>query len=125
MSYLLAVPSVFPGGLEAANGMHFGHSEMYTIVEIEGKDIKSVDTMANPPHEEGGCMRPVGLLSERGVRVMLCGGMGMRPLMGFQQAGIEVYHAGTCKTVKEAVQAYLDGKLLPFGQDMTCKHHHH
>ena len=31
----LAIPSALPGGLEAGMGMHFGHCDIYTIVQIE------------------------------------------------------------------------------------------
>ena len=30
----LAIPSALPGGLEAGMGMHFGHCDIYTIVQI-------------------------------------------------------------------------------------------
>ena len=35
----------------------------------------------------------------------------MRPLMGFNQMGIEVFHGGPAQTVGEAVQAFLNGNL--------------
>ena len=36
----LAIPSALPGGLEAGMGMHFGHCDIYTIVQIEDGAIK-------------------------------------------------------------------------------------
>ena len=45
MSFLLAVPSCMPGGLDAQMGMHFGHCDIYTIVEIEDNAIKAVGTL--------------------------------------------------------------------------------
>ena len=44
-------------------------------------------------HEHGGCLAPVNYLADRGVTVLLAGGMGMRPLMGFLQEGVDVYYA--------------------------------
>ena len=85
MSFLLAVPSCMPGGLDAQMGMHFGHCDIYTIVEIEDNAIKAVGTLENVPHQQGGCMAPVQHLASHGVKALLAGGMGMRPLMGFQQ----------------------------------------
>ena len=35
-------------------------------------------------------MVPVDLLAKRGVKILIAGGMGMRPLMGFNQVGIDV-----------------------------------
>ena len=84
----LAIPSALPGGLEAGMGMHFGHCDIYTIVQIEDGAIKSVGTLPNVPHQQGGCLAPVQHLASHGVTALLAGGMGMRPLMGFQQAGV-------------------------------------
>ena len=46
MSTVVAVPSAMPGGLDAQMGMHFGHCDIYTIVEIEDNKIKSVADLA-------------------------------------------------------------------------------
>ena len=119
----LAIPSTNPGGLDAPLGMHFGHCDLYTIVEIEGNAVTSVKTLPSIAHQEGGCTAPVMYLAEKGVNKMLAGGMGMRPLMGFQQAGIQVYYAGDFNTVGESVSAFLDGKLPAFSTDYTCRGH--
>ena len=54
------------------------------------------------------------------LNALLAGGMGMRPLMGFQQVGVNVFFAGQYPTVGAAVQAFLEGKLPPFTMDFTC-----
>jgi predicted Fe-Mo cluster-binding NifX family protein len=46
--------------------------------------------------------------------------MGLRPLMGFNQMGIQVFFGGGAQTVGEAVQAMLAGKLPEFRQEHTC-----
>ena len=120
MSYLLAVPSGLPGGLDAPMGMHFGHCDIYTLVEVEGDAIVSVTTLENVPHQQGGCLAPVQHLASHNVTKLLAGGMGMRPLMAFQQVGVEVYYAGQQPTVGSAVKAFLEGKLPPFSTDFTC-----
>ncbi len=117
---IIAVPSAMPGGLDAQMGMHFGHCDIYTLIEIEDNAVKSVSTLENVPHQQGGCMAPVQHLASHNVNVLLAGGMGMRPLMGFQQAGISVFFAGNQLTVGSAVQAYLAGQLQPFGLEFTC-----
>ena len=119
-SIKVAVPSENPGGMDAGMGMHFGHCDVYTIVEVADGAVKAVSTLANVPHVQGGCMAPVQHLASHGVKALLAGGMGMRPLMGFQQVGIDVFFAGNQKTVGQAVQAYLDKGLQPFSTDFTC-----
>lgn len=119
-SVLIAVPSEQPGGLEAALGAHFGHCDMYTLVSVEDGQIRNVDVVPNVPHQQGGCMAPVQYLAEKGVNQLIAGGMGLRPLMGFNQVGIDVYYGGHVMTVGEAIQSVIDGKLMQFKQEQTC-----
>ncbi len=120
MNTLIAIPSMPPGGLDAAIGAHFGHCDLYTLVALEEGRIKEVTAIPNMPHEQGGCMAPVSYLAQNRVRVLLAGGMGMRPLMGFRQMGIDVYHCGQARTVGDAVKAFAEGKLPAFSQEFTC-----
>jgi predicted Fe-Mo cluster-binding NifX family protein len=117
---IVAIPSTHPGGLESALGAHFGHCDLYTLVKIHQGEIQEIATLPNVPHEQGGCMAPVNHLAQNGVQVLIAGGMGMRPLMGFNQVGIDVLHGGNAQTVKEAVEALLDGRLQRFTSEFTC-----
>ena len=120
MNKIIAVPSSHPGGLDAPLGAHFGHCDLYTLVTVEGDQIKDVSVIPNVPHQQGGCMAPVNYLAQKGVAELIAGGMGMRPLMGFNQVGIEVYFGGGAQTVGEAVDAALSGALQQFSQEYTC-----
>ncbi|MBU1712745.1 MAG: dinitrogenase iron-molybdenum cofactor biosynthesis protein [Proteobacteria bacterium] len=120
MNTLIAVPSSAPGGLDAPLGAHFGHCDLYTMVTIENNEIKKVDVIPNMPHQQGGCMAPVEYLAGKGASKLIAGGMGFRPLMGFNQVGIEVYFGGDFQTVGKAVQALIDGKLPQFSNEHTC-----
>ncbi len=116
----IAVPSNQPGGLEAEVSGHFGHCDLYTIVEIGDDGLQSVRPLANPPHEHGGCLAPVQLLADQGVTAILVGGLGRRPLMGFHQAGIEVYLAAGFDTVGKAIEVFRNGQLPLFSMDSVC-----
>ena len=118
-STIVAVPSSHPGGLEAALGAHFGHCDLYTLVKITEGKVMEVATLPNVPHHQGG-MAPVNHLAQNGVQVLIAGGMGMRPLMGFQQVGIHVLYGGGAHTVGEAVEALLQGNLPQFSTEFTC-----
>ena len=120
---IIAIPSALPGGLDAGMGMHFGHCEIYTIAEVEDGKVDSVRTLPPIPHQQGGCLAPVNYLAGEGVNVLLAGGMGMRPLMGFNQAGVEVYYAGNFPTVGHSVQAFIEGKLPAFTPEHSCGGH--
>lgn len=120
MNTLVALPSVAPGGMDASLDAHFGHCDLYTVVEIENGKVKDVRTLPNVPHQQGGCMAPVNHLAQNDVKVLIAGGMGMRPLMGFNQVGIDVYHGNGSATVSAAIQAFIEGSLPRFSQEFTC-----
>ena len=120
---LIAVPSDAPGGLEANISEHFGHCDVFTLVRVEDQEVGEVTLIENGGHEQGGCLAPVSLLKEEGAEAMITGGMGMRPLAGFQKVGIEVHHRGDATTVGEAIEHYLAGKCPVFGDDHTCGGH--
>ena len=116
----LAIPSAAPGGLDCELGAHFGHCDCYTVVDVAEGNIQTISTLPNVPHVQGGCMAPVNHLSSHGVNVLVAGGMGMRPLMGFAQVGITVYHGGEAASVGDAVAAFLSGNLATFSMNHTC-----
>jgi predicted Fe-Mo cluster-binding NifX family protein len=67
----------------------------------------------------------VSHLAGHGVSALIAGGMGLRPLMGFSQAGIQVYRGGEAPSVNAAVQALIRGELQPFTREFTCGGGHH
>ena len=116
----VAIPSTYPGGLEAGIGAHFGHCDLYTMVDIEEGQVAQVSTLPPVPHEQGGCLAAVDHLAKNGVTVLIAGGIGLRPLMGFNQAGIEVYRGTENPSVNMAVKALICGDLKPFTREHTC-----
>jgi predicted Fe-Mo cluster-binding NifX family protein len=116
----IAIPSTLPGGLEAGVGAHFGHCDLYTIVDIKEGQVAGVSTLPNVPHAQGGCLAPVNHLAQNGVTVLISGGMGLRPLMGFNQAGIEVFRGTEAPSVDAAVKAFIRGDLQRFTREHTC-----
>lgn len=117
---VIAIPSDQPGGMDAPLGAHFGHCAVYTLVSVKESKIDDIQIIPNVPHQQGGCMAPVQYLASKGVKQLIAGGMGMRPLMGFQQVGIDVYYGGDLRTVGEAVNALVGGKLPQFSMENTC-----
>lgn len=124
----VAIPSTHPGGLDAEVEAHFGHCGVYTLVDIKEGKIAKVSTLPSIPHQQGGCLAPVNHLAQNGVTALIAGGMGMRPLMGFNQVGIDVFRGTENPSVRLAVEALINGELQPFSRDHTCgggQEHHH
>ena len=130
---LIAIPSDSSEGLDSTISEHFGHCGAFTLVEMAGKEIGEVTILPNGGHEQGGCMAPVQLLKEKGVEILVAGGMGQRPLAGFQQVGIAVHSKQDAQTVRDAVGLFIDGGCPAFDETQTCGgggggcggHHHH
>ncbi len=116
----IAVPSMDKGGLDGQRSGHFGHCDVFTLIDVEDSEIKSVTTVPNQSHVQGGCMVPVNLLAGHNVNALIVGGIGMRPLMGFKQVGIEVYHDATRPEIRPVVEDLIAGRLPLIGDDQVC-----
>ncbi|MGD9819747.1 MAG: NifB/NifX family molybdenum-iron cluster-binding protein, partial [Desulfomonilaceae bacterium] len=69
---------------------------------------------------QGGCFAPVSILHKSGAHALIVGGIGMRPLMGFQQVGIEVYYGPEGDTVQSVVNELLNGNLQLIAEHQVC-----
>ncbi len=116
----IAIPSMGPGGLDGQRSGHFGHCDVFTMVDVENGEIKEVSTVPNQSHVQGGCMVPVNLLAGHNVKALIVGGIGMRPLMGFRQVGIDVYYDETRPEIRPVVEDLIAGKLPAIGDDQVC-----
>lgn len=116
----IAIPSLGDGGLEGQRAGHFGHCDVFTFVDVENGKIKDVTIIPNQEHVQGGCMVPVNLLAEHNVNALIVGGIGMRPLMGFRQVGIDVYYDANRPEIKPVVEDLIAGELPEIGNDQVC-----
>ena len=124
-SLRIAVPSNNPGGLEAQRSNHFGHCDLFTIVDIKNNAIASIEALANQEHAAGGCMVPVSLLRDQRVEAIVVGGIGARPLQGFNEVGISVYYAerNTVQNVQQVAEGIISGHFPIIEPDQTCQGH--
>jgi len=123
MKQIVCVPSACPGGLESLVSDHFGHSDCFSLVEVEDRRLVRAEGIAGYDHGQGGCLGTVGYLRSHGVDVVLVRGLGRRPLAGLLEQGIQVFHAGDAVHVEEAVRAYVQGRLPAFLVDQACTGH--
>ena len=118
----LAVPSSAPGGIDSMRSGHFGRCDCFTLVDIEQGKVKDVKVVPNPPHIQGQCLAPVGLLKLHGANAIIVDGIGMRPLTGFREAGMEVY-IGTGPSVSDVILEFIVDALTPMSPQEACGGH--
>ena len=123
-AFKLAVPTMGEASLDSERSGHFGHCDCFTLCTIEDGQITAVEAVQNPPHEEGGCLRPVKLLADAGADAIVAAGMGMRPLAGFNDAGITVYFENETPNVGDAARKVAAGSVPVMGVENACHHHH-
>ena len=109
-----AIPVV--GGMVSP---HFGHCEHFAIFEVDEKngEVTGKELIPSPEHQPG--LLP-GWLAERGVAVVIAGGMGPRALGLFQQNDIQVVIGSLETDPDKAVVSYINGTLAT--GDNVCDH---
>jgi len=124
-SLLLAVPSNNPGGLEAERSDHFGHCDLFTLIKIKDGAVAEVTTVSNQEHGAGGCMIPVQFLKGQNVDAIIVGGIGARPLQGFNEVGIDVFYAdrNTVQNVQSVADGMLKSQFPIIRADQACQGH--
>ena len=108
----IAVPTV-----EGKLSMHFGHSQEFVLIDIEGEEIKSVDTVTPPPHAPGVLPK---WLREQGATIIISSGMGRRAQNLFSENDIAVVVGAPVLEPEELARQYVDG-ILKIG-DNICDH---
>jgi predicted Fe-Mo cluster-binding NifX family protein len=116
----IAVPSNGSGGMKSTRSGHFGHCDVFTVADVENGEIKDVSIVQNQEHVQGGCMVPVQLLAGHKVDALIVGGIGMRPLMGFKEVGIRVFHEDQTAEVGPVINALIAGQLNEIRNDQVC-----
>lgn len=98
---------------------HFGHTEAFKVYTVE--DGKVVDSQVVSSDGQGhGAL--AGLLSDKAIDALVCGGIGMGAVNALSDYGIRVY-AGVSGNADEAVERLLAG-TLEYGTGANCSHHH-
>jgi len=113
----IAVPS--RGGMVDE---HFGHCEAFTIFSIDnGQGIVGEEALTPPPG--CGCKTDIiPTLVGMGVTTLVAGNMGEGAVVRLQQSGIQVVR-GASGPARQAVQAFLDGRLQD--RQIVCMEHGH
>ena len=104
------------GGVVSA---HFGHCEQFALIDVDEtkKQILKKELVNSPGHEPG--LLPQWL-AEKGVGLVIAGGMGSRAQGLFQQNKIGVITGIMENDPEKAVLSHLNGNLT--AGDNICDH---
>jgi len=89
---------------------HFGHCESFALIDVNlaEKSILNRTDVIPPPHVPG-LLPP--WLAEKGVSMVIAGGMGQRAQGLFAEQGIQVFIGAPVETPEVLVGQYLSGNL--------------
>jgi predicted Fe-Mo cluster-binding NifX family protein len=119
----IAVTAEEQNGLESRVAQHFGHSPFFAFIEVDGKEVKSIEIIANPfisGHAHG---QVPTFINENNANVMISGGMGRGAINFFESFGIDTA-TGASGTIQQTLERYFNGELT---EAEPCQHHddHH
>ena len=98
---------------------HFGHCEQFALFDVDeqAKEITNKEFVTSPEHQPG--LLP-SWLAEKGVSVVIAGGMGPRAQDIFHQNSIRVVLGALESDPEKAVLSYVNGALAT--GDNVCDH---
>ena len=99
---------------------HFGHTAQFRLYTVKEGEVTAI-ALADTNGSGHGALS--AFLADRGVDVLICGGIGGGAQMALAEAGIKLY-GGAAGDADAAVAAFLRGELA-YNPDVRCSHHDH
>ncbi|MDY6821041.1 MAG: NifB/NifX family molybdenum-iron cluster-binding protein [Deferribacterota bacterium] len=100
---------------------HFGRCETFYIATVENSKIIESESLIPPEHGQGVFPQ---WLADKGVNIIIAGGMGPKAVNFFNQYNIDVYLGAETKKVEELVNDLINDKLKTTGQSCPGGHLH-
>ena len=110
-------------GVTYENGeifQHFGHTETFKLYDVENGQIKNTQVVDTNGQGHGAL---ASFLTNAGVDVLICGGIGGGAQAALAEAGIKLC-GGVSGEADAAVAALLVGHL-GYNPNVHCDHHDH
>jgi predicted Fe-Mo cluster-binding NifX family protein len=117
---LVAIPCEDADGLRAVISEHFGRCSSFTLVEVDGNQVRLAGTLSNTAYHSRGCLELPLVLHSAGVEALLALRIGRRPLLGFLELGIQVWFGGDARSVGDALELLAQGRVQRFRHDQVC-----
>lgn len=98
---------------------HFGHCASFALIEVDpaSKKLLKREDVDAPPHQPG-LLPP--WMAERGVNLIIAGGMGLRAQELFAKQRIDIVLGAPTDTPEKLIEDYLAGFILT--GDNPCDH---
>ncbi len=102
------------GGLKDLVSSNFGRCPSYTIVDVEGGEIKNPRVIQNPGFSagSGAGMQAAQAVADAGCNVVIAGAVGPNAFQVLSMAKLEVLECPGV-TVQKALEEYMQGRLQP------------
>ena len=97
-------------GMDGNVAEHFGRCQEFVFIEIEDKEIKSTDVLANPYFEKHVPGAVPKFIKENKAEVIITGGCGPMAVNLFKEFKIKLI-VGAKEKVSDVISDYLSGKL--------------
>jgi len=120
---IIAIPVLENKGKNSVISEHFGHAPFFAFVEIDEKEIKSIEIEANPYEEHGPGVIPKYVKS-KGAETIIVRGIGRRAIESFKELGIRVIR-GAQGTIEDIINSYVSGNLVDSEYTVREKYYHH
>ena len=117
---LACIPTKGNAGRDDTVFSHFGSAPFFTLYDSANDEVRVVENR-NAHHEHGTC-HPMAHLSRYKIDCVVCGGMGMRAILGLNAEGVKVYQAHS-GTVGEAIAMIKEGNLPEMDPRTACRGH--
>jgi len=117
----VCIPTMGNGGMNETVSQHFGRAPTFTIVNVDGGEVQVI---LNNGEHMGGSVLPTDILRDRGIQVMIVGGLGPKAIQAFAEQCMEVF-VGATGTVKDALEDWRGGRLIKASSDNACREHRH
>ena len=112
-------------GEESQISGHFGRAPVFAVVELSNEnEVRSLNPVKNIGEHFGGRGRASALIVDLKPDVLIVKGMGRRAISLFQDLGINVL-SGDVRDIREAIDAYLNDKLLHLTEPCGESRHKH
>lgn len=100
----IGIPVISTNGLSAEVNEHFGMSEYFVLLDVEGDKIIKTEVLAdNPSPKEH--KTPAEILAGHSVDIVLAGGIGPHMIKELLDKGIRIFR-GAAGTAEQAFEDY-------------------